>query len=91
MHNRNRRVHIQISVPYKSDYRKASELIIEEIKKNNKILQDPAPTVTVDSFANNAVNFDIGFWVPDLSEVSSLRNEVMLNIFEGFSKNGINM
>ncbi len=91
MHNRNRRVHIQISVPYKSDFRKASELITEEIKKNNKILQEPAPTVTVDSFANNAVNFDIGFWVADLSETSSLRNELMLDIFEAFSKNNIVM
>jgi small-conductance mechanosensitive channel len=91
LHDRSRRVHILISVPYKSDFRKARDLIVEEIKKNDKILKEPPATVTVDSFANNAVNFEIGFWVPDLSEISALRNELMLDIFESFSRNNIDM
>ncbi|HEY4156045.1 MAG TPA: hypothetical protein VGM24_11475, partial [Puia sp.] len=85
------RVRFLITVPYKSDFRKARDLISEEIRKNDKILKDPAAAVTVDSFANNSVNFEVSFWVPDLSETSSLRNGLMLDIFESFSKNGIVM
>ncbi|MDP4130005.1 MAG: mechanosensitive ion channel, partial [Bacteroidota bacterium] len=91
LHDRSRRVHILISVPYKSDFRKARDLIAEEIKKNEKILKDPPPAVAVDSLTNNQINFEISFWVSDLSEISSLRNGLMLDVFESFSKNEIAM
>ncbi len=91
LHNRNKRIKILLSVPYKSDFRKARELILDEINKNQKVMTDPKPAVTVDTFANNSVNFEIKFWVPDMSEVGSIRNELMLNIIESFAKNGIEM
>ena len=91
LHNRNKRIKITISVPYKSDFRKARDLILEEINKNEKIMRDPKPAVTVDTFANNSVNYEVKFWVPDMSEVGSIRNELMLNIIESFSKNEIAM
>jgi potassium-dependent mechanosensitive channel len=91
MHNRNKRIKIALSVPYKSDFRKARDLILDELNKNQKIMRDPKPAVTVDTFANNAVNYEIKFWVPDMSEVGSIRNELMLNIIDAFSKNQITM
>jgi potassium-dependent mechanosensitive channel len=91
MHNRNRRIKVNLSIPYKSDFRKARNLILEELNKNQKIMQDPKPAVTVDTFANNAVNYEIKFWVPDMSEVGSIRNELMLDIITSFAKNGIEM
>jgi len=91
LNNRNRRIRFPITVPYKSDFRKARELILEAIRKNDKILKDSPAGVTVDSFANNAVIFEIIFWVPDLSDSGELKNEMMLDIFESFSRNGIVM
>lgn len=89
LHNRNKRVKVNISVPYKSDFRMARDLIMDEINKNSKIMRDPKPAVTVDTFANTMVNFEIKFWVPDMSEVGDIRNELMLNILESFSKKEI--
>ena len=91
MHNRNKRIKILLSVPYQSDFRKARDLILEELNKNQKIMRDPKPAVTVDTFANNAVNFEVKFWVPDMSEVGPIRNELMLDIISSFSKNAISM
>jgi potassium efflux system protein len=91
LHNRNRRLKILISVPYKSDFRKARDLILEEINKNEKIMRDPKPAVTVETFANNSVNYEVKFWVQDMSEVGTIRNELMLNIIGSFSKNDIAM
>ena len=91
LHNRNKRIKVTISVPYKSDFRKARELILEELNKNEKIMRDPKPAVTVDTFANNMVNYEIKFWVPDMSEVGTIRNELMLDIVDSFSKNEIVM
>jgi potassium efflux system protein len=91
MHNRNKRVKILISVPYHSDFRKARELVLDELNKNQKIMRDPKPAVTVDTFANNAINFEVKFWVPDMSEVGTIRNELMLDIISSFSKNEIAM
>jgi potassium efflux system protein len=91
LHNRNKRIKILISVPYKSDFRKARDLILEEMNKNEKIMRDPKPAVTAETFSGNAVNYEVKFWVPDMSEVGSIRNELMLNIIESFSKNNITM
>ena len=91
LHNRNKRIKVVISVPYKSDFRKARDLILAEITKNEKIMRDPKPAVTVDTFANNLVNYEVKFWVPDMSEVGVIRNDLMLNIVESFSKNEIKM
>ena len=89
LYNRNKQVKILISVPYKSDFRKARDLIIEEIKKIDKIMQDPPPTVTVDSFSENSINYEIKFWIADMSEISFFRNQLMTNIIETFTKNEI--
>jgi potassium-dependent mechanosensitive channel len=91
MHNRNKRIKISFSVPYQSDFRKARDLVLEELNKNQKIMRDPKPVVTVDTFANNAVNFEVKFWVPDMSEVGPIRNDLMLDIISSFSKNAIAM
>ena len=42
-------------------------------------MQDPKPAVTVDTFANNSVNYEVTFWIPDMSEIWFIRNELMLN------------
>ncbi|HEX3079570.1 MAG TPA: mechanosensitive ion channel domain-containing protein, partial [Puia sp.] len=91
MHNRNKRIKISFSVPYQSDFRKARDLVLEELNKNQKIMRDPKPAVTVDTFANNAVNFEVKFWVPDMSEVGPIRNELMMDIISSFSRNAITM
>jgi potassium-dependent mechanosensitive channel len=91
LHNRNKRIKILISVPYKSDFRKARDLILDEVNKNEKVMRDPKPAVTVETFANNSVNYEVKFWVPDMSEVGSIRNELMLDIIDSFSKNDIVM
>ena len=91
LHNRNKRIKVAISVPYKSDFRKARELILDELNKNNKIMRDPKPAVTVDTFTNNLVNYEVKFWVPDMSEVGTIRNELMLDIIDSFAKNEIVM
>jgi|KBSMisStaDraftv2_1062788.scaffolds.fasta_scaffold01772_4 small-conductance mechanosensitive channel len=89
MHNRNKRLKVQISIPYTSDFRKARDLMLEEIQKSDKVMKDPKPAVTVDSFTSTNVNFELKFWVPDMSEVGAVRNEIMLNIVEAFLRNGI--
>jgi potassium-dependent mechanosensitive channel len=91
MHNRNKRVKVLISVPYKSDFRKARELMLAEVTRNEKIMRDPKPAVTVETFSNELVNYEIKFWVPDMSEVGEIRNEIMLDIIDSFAKNNISM
>ena len=89
MHNRNKRLKILIGVPYTADFRKARDLILTELSKDEKIMRDPKPAVSVETLANNAVNFDVKFWVPDMTETGNIRNELMLNIMESFRKNEI--
>jgi potassium efflux system protein len=91
LHNRNKRLKVLISIPYSADFRKARDLILTELNKNEKIMRDPKPAVTVDTFANNTVNYEVKFWVPDMSETGNIRNELMLNIIESFKTNEIVM
>jgi small-conductance mechanosensitive channel len=62
---------------------------LEEIKKNTKIMQDPPPAVIIKNFAENSIDYEISFWVTDISDISILRNELMLNIIDSLSKNEI--
>ncbi len=89
LYNRNKQVRIMISIPYKSDFRKARDLIIGKINQNEKIMKDPQPTVIVDSFSENSINLEVRFWVADMSDISFLRSELMMDIIDSFSRNEI--
>jgi len=57
-----RRVDLVIGVGYSDDIDKVRSLIEDELKKDNRILTDPAPTILVLELADSSVNFGVRPW-----------------------------
>ncbi|QLG43912.1 mechanosensitive ion channel family protein [Costertonia aggregata] len=53
------RVDTVVGVDYGSDIKKTKEVLLEMLKANPKVLQDPAPTVNVEALADSSVNLAV--------------------------------
>ncbi len=58
-----RRVDLVIGVGYEDDLRKVKEELWNILKEDERILEDPAPTVAVSELADSSVNFVVRPWV----------------------------
>jgi small-conductance mechanosensitive channel len=52
-------------------------------------MQIPAPTVAVAAFTANTVDFEILFWIPEVDDAIRIRDNIMQDIYNEFTKNGI--
>ena len=72
--NKRIRREIRIGIAYGSPVRKATEVIAGCAEEHGQILEDPAPEVFLDDFADNAVLLALVFWVelgPNMSGAAS--------------------
>jgi small-conductance mechanosensitive channel len=84
------RVAINIGVSYKSDIKKARELILEAAREHERCSQDPEPTCFLREFADSSVNFLLFFWVDDIIKGRyQPQSEVMFAIWDKFAENNI--
>lgn len=56
------RVELLIGISYNSNIQEAKKIILEVMKKNPNILEDPAPAVSVKELADSSVNLSIRPW-----------------------------
>ena len=86
--NETRRVDLTYSISYASDYRKAREIILEILKNNEMVLDDPAPLVRMKEQGESAVVIAARPWcrTPDYWDVVFDTNE---QVFDAFCENGI--
>ncbi len=84
------RMKIPIGVAYGSDPHKCIELIIEAAKAVNRVLHAPSPVCLLKGFGDNSVDLELRFWLSDPSNgVSNVKSKVLLNIWDTFKKNNI--
>lgn len=91
MQNRNKRVEFTLGVPYDADLGKIKTLILEKLKTHEDILHYPEPSFIITDFAPLAVDMKIFFWVPDLSSSDPVRTNVMIEVKDILSKEGIQL
>ena len=58
-----RRVDMVIGVSYNSDLRKAKEVLMRILQEDERVLEEPAPRVSVNELADSSVNFIVRPWV----------------------------
>ena len=61
-HGKNRRTDLSISISYGDNVEVARKAILEVLKKEKRILKNPAPTVFVSSLADSSVVLTVRFW-----------------------------
>jgi len=57
-----RRVDMVFGIGYDDDIKKAKEIIGRILDEDDRVLQDPAPTVAVSELADSSVNFNVRPW-----------------------------
>jgi len=88
--NETRRVDLVIGVSYSDDLKKAKEVLTKVVKADERVLQDPAPTIAVSELADSSVNFVVRPWVKSTdywAAYFALTESIKVEI----EKNGLNI
>ena len=90
--NKKGRVDIPIGVSYKSDIKKARELILEAAREHPRCTIEPEPECYLREYGDSSVNFLLLFWVDDVTEGRyKPQSEVMFSIWDKFKGNDISI
>jgi small-conductance mechanosensitive channel len=85
------RTRVRVGVAYGSPLRLVGELIAQAVREQTEVMLDPAPSVILDDFGDNAILYDAYFWcdVGGERELRLIRSEIRYRIDELFNENGI--
>lgn len=83
------RLEIPIGIAYGSDTRLARSLLLKVANKCELILKDPPPRAVFLGFGDNALNFELRFFIPHIKHFIDARDFVNFTIDDEFRKAGI--
>ena len=63
--NGKRRENLSFGISYDDDIKKAKEVLMQLVKEQDGILEDPAPQVLVSELADSSVNFSVRYFAPN--------------------------
>lgn len=88
--NRLVRLHVPFAVHYRNDPHRIIDLAKAAARGTNRVVTHPEPMCWISKFGENAVEFDLRFWIKDPEQgVFNMRGAVMLQLWDSFKKNGI--
>ncbi|MFB6354940.1 MAG: mechanosensitive ion channel family protein [bacterium] len=85
------RVRCPVGVAYGSDTQKVEEILTEIARESDKILDDPGPSVLFPEFGDNALNFELRFWIDSPSKRAPIKSEINFEIDRRFREADIEM
>lgn len=84
------RMQVPVGVSYNCDIARAEKLMLEAARSTKRVLDTPPPTVWLDSYGDNALNFIIHCWIDDPEEgLGNLRSDVLKRLWRLFQENRI--
>jgi len=83
------RVTIPVGVEYGCDTRKALELLAEIAEQHDKVLADPAPLISFESFGDNALVLYLRCYLESLDGRIAVITELHQMIYDSFAEHGI--
>jgi potassium efflux system protein len=89
--NRLARSEIPVSVSYDSDPKRVMEILLELVQAIPKVLRNPEPHVEFLRFGPSSLDFEMRFYLADLSDGMPIRNNLRIAILNRFKREGIEM
>lgn len=83
------RVRVPVGIAYKEDIAAARQVMLETIKGDDRIMQNPAPGVFVTSLGDSSVNLEMRFWTGDSLMKYSLMWEYIEKVKTALDRAGI--
>ena len=84
------RIDIKVHVAYNSDVAKVREVMLQAAREHPLCLKTPAPSCWLREFGDNALQFLLIFWIPDVHDGRfGPQSDVMISILQKFREAGI--
>lgn len=84
------RLHIPVVVSYGSDVDAVREALMEAAKEHPAVMQNPPPSVVLDGFAENLINFELIAWTEQLStQPQRLRSDLNFSVERRLRERGV--
>lgn len=84
----NRRIDLKFDIGYNADYSKARNLILEVIKNDKLLLNDPLPIVRMSAHNESSISIDVLVWVRN-ADYYNARYNIIENVKFAFDENNI--
>ena len=87
------RLKFVFGISYDDDIEKATSIILEEARKNDQILEDPAPSVLLTELGDSSVGLQSRIWIdqPARSDFVKTRSNYVQKVKERFDEEGIDI
>lgn len=89
--NRLARSEIPVSVSYDADPRRVMDILLELVRGIPKVLRNPEPHVEFLRFGPSSLDFEMRFYLSDLSDGMEIRNNLRIEILKRFKEEGISI
>jgi potassium efflux system protein len=83
------RIIINVGIAYGSDTELARDLLLKAAQEHPNVLEDPAPVATFEGFGDNALNFLLRCYIPNLDNRLATITDLHLAIDKAFRKSKI--
>ena len=83
------RVSIKVGIAYRSDPRRAQQLLLEVAAAHPEVLAEPAPTAWLMGFGASTMDFDLRVCLADVNERGPVSTDLRMRIAEAFGENDI--
>lgn len=85
------RTRVRVGVAYGSPVRLVSDLILQAVEEHEAALSEPAVKVIFEDFGDNALIFDVYFWINATAErdLRVVRSDIRFRMAELFEDNGV--
>ena len=88
--SRNVRMRIPVAIAYGCDIDLAERLMLEAARASKRVLDTPPPTVWLNKFGTDAIEFEILVWIQDPEEgLGNLRSDVLKRVWKLFNESGV--
>lgn len=89
--NTHRQIEILISAAYGTDIDKVTTILKDLLCNRNDIMTSPEPTVFLNGITDKSVDFRAFFWAADIADFLKLKSRVLVDIYDAFRKEGIEL
>jgi small-conductance mechanosensitive channel len=88
--SRDVRVKVPVPVAYGSDIDLVERLLLEASKTTERVLDEPAPTVWLQSFGDSALVFEMQIWIDDPEDgIGNIRSDLLKTVWHLFRQHGV--
>jgi potassium efflux system protein len=89
LNQQRRRDDLLVVVPYNTDPERVLKLLVEVAAAHRDVLRDPEPTALFLGFGNNALNFELRFWVADARTHHLVKSDLGVKVAAALRNSGI--